>query len=342
MRCREYDRAIESFEEALDWNPRSIAAQLGLAWAYLEKNELDKAAVYARSVLEEYPEASNTHRARAHHFLGAAQAGKNERAAALENFALAMQLDSSKVEAYYARAMLYYRSGQFNEAIADLNVFLQAQPRARGVYRVRSMVYRAQRNFDRAIADADEMLRLGPPDALAYLERSTAHLGKGNAATALCDVEEAVRLEPQNGYALMARGRIREWQKHYSAAGADYEAALARGGEVRSAANLNTLAWFLATCADETLRDGARAIALAQEACQLSSWKYPPYLDTLAAAYAENGRFEEAVAFQQRATEEAEANSPSDSKSLPGYRTRLRHYLAKRRPLAETAEEIQF
>ena len=57
----------------------------------------------------------------------------------------------------------------------------------------------------------------------------------------------------------------------------------------------NDLAWLLATCPDNSVRNGQKAVELAQQAVQLSNGRSPEILDTLAAAYAEAGRFHEAV-----------------------------------------------
>ena len=57
----------------------------------------------------------------------------------------------------------------------------------------------------------------------------------------------------------------------------------------------NNLAWMLATCPDASLRNGPKAVELAQRAVQLSAGMSPQILDTLAAAYAEAGQFPEAI-----------------------------------------------
>ena len=64
---------------------------------------------------------------------------------------------------------------------------------------------------------------------------------------------------------------------------------------------LNNLAWLLATCSDSTVRDGTRAVQLAERGCNLTGYKMPVLLGTLAAAYAEAGRFGDAVTTAQNA-----------------------------------------
>src|SRR5439155_5213644 len=69
---------------------------------------------------------------------------------------------------------------------------------------------------------------------------------------------------------------------------------------------LNDLAWILATDSDDRLRNGSEAVTLAERACQLSDFKEPLIVGTLAAAYAEAGRFEEAVRTGEKAKGMAE------------------------------------
>jgi hypothetical protein len=64
---------------------------------------------------------------------------------------------------------------------------------------------------------------------------------------------------------------------------------------------MNNLAWSLATSADASLRNGERAVELGEQACELTQYKETVYIGTLAAAYAEAGRFDDAVATAQRA-----------------------------------------
>jgi len=100
-----------------------------------------------------------------------------------------------------------------------------------------------------------------------------AHVRDREYAAAVRAYEEAMRMKPDSGD--LAQSRPRRWVQ-------------------------NNLAWLLATAPDSTVRDGPRALALAE---QLVAWKHDDraYLDTFAAAYAELGRFEDAVRTQRRA-----------------------------------------
>ena len=65
----------------------------------------------------------------------------------------------------------------------------------------------------------------------------------------------------------------------------------------------NDLAWSFATCPEATSRNGTRAIEYATKACEMTEWKNGDFIDSLAAAYAESGQFQEAIKREQQALE---------------------------------------
>ena len=87
-------------------------------------------------------------------------------------------------------------------------------------------------------------------------------------------------------------GRTRE-------AVAQYREALRLNPNLTGA--LNNLAWILASNPNDDLRDGAEAVRLAERACELTHYGQPLFIGTLAAAYAESGRFPEAVTTAEKA-----------------------------------------
>jgi len=106
------------------------------------------------------------------------------------------------------------------------------------------------------------------------------------------------------GHVLVRKGRLDEAIAHY-------ETALRiQPTDVVTLANLS---WILATCPDPSLRNGSKAVELAQQAERFTEGKSPDVLEILSAAYAEAGRFTEAVATARQALE------LPDTKARPVY-----------------------
>jgi Flp pilus assembly protein TadD len=118
------------------------------------------------------------------------------------------------------------------------------------------------------------------------------------------------------GGLLCSAGQYREALAHLEAAYAE------NAGDVAVA---NNLAWLLATCPEAAYRDGPRALRLAEWACKATSYKSPPLLDSLAAAYAEVGRFDEAVRVTRQAIEIVRSSPKASTQTLE---SRLALYLA--------------
>ena len=102
---------------------------------------------------------------------------------------------------------------------------------------------------------------------------------------------------------------------------------------------VNNLAWVLATHENPQARNPAEAVELAERACKITHYERPETLDTLAAAYAAAGRFDEAVKIAEKAVELAVLSE--DTITRPDdIRRRLRLY-RERKPYHELAQPIR-
>jgi Flp pilus assembly protein TadD len=144
----------------------------------------------------------------------------------------------------------------------------------------------------------------------ACLNLSSALLREGQWDEAVASSEKALEIQPANSdahnnlaVAMAKKGRTREaifhWQK----------ALEIQPDKVGSQVSL---ARVLATSPDDSIRDGVRAVNLAEQALKLSGGRSPAILQTLAAAYAETGQFARAVETARRALEltTAQGNTP--------------------------------
>lgn len=152
---------------------------------------------------------------------------------------------------------------------------------------------------DEAMIHYQEAIRLEPNYADAYYNRGNVLFAKGNIEDAIADWEKTIQLQPNDadahtclGNALLRKGSLNEAIAHY-------ETALALAPE--DPRSRNNLAWILATSSDAKLRDGAKAVEFAQQAVAISGGREPQFVRTLAAAYAESGRFSESIAAAQQA-----------------------------------------
>ena len=198
--------------------------------------------------------------AKAHLNLGTALAKKGDSQSAIAAYEKALSIQSPYPSAHYNLGMALDDSGRIDEAIAHYQEAVQEDPHfAEAYYLLGNDLFRRSR-LDDAIAAYERALQSRP----AYPE-----------------------VENNIGLALLKEGRPGEAIAHW-------ENAVANESDFVPA--LNNLAWVLAAFPEASIRNGDKAVRLADRANQLSGSKDPAVLRTLAAAYAENGRFTEATA----------------------------------------------
>jgi Flp pilus assembly protein TadD len=152
---------------------------------------------------------------------------------------------------------------------------------------------------DEAMAHFEQAIKLQPDYAEAYYNRGNVLYAKGRIDEAITDFEKTLQLQPNHadahtglGNALLRKGALKEAIVHYN------EAMALAPQDPHCHSNLS---WVLATSSDASIRDGAKAVELARQAVSLSGGREPVFFRTLAAAYAETGRFSEAITTTKQA-----------------------------------------
>lgn len=144
-----------------------------------------------------------------------------------------------------------------------------------------------------------EALRINPAFPDTVMNMGTLLAIQGDVTNAVRYLQQSVQLAPESAecygklaVAFSEQGRIQEAVFSYR------ESLRLKPDQVPAC---NNLAWILATHPDAQLRNGSEAISLAEHACQLTRYKEPMLVGTLAAAYAEAGRFPEAASMAEKA-----------------------------------------
>ena len=180
--------------------------------------------------------------------------------------------------------------------------------------------------FDEAIGQFQQALAAVPESAEAHNGLGVALAQTGHPDEAVAHFEKAVAANPEYAEAHFNLGDTLYYLEHRAP-----EALAAWRAVLRIDPNhvpvLSQMAWVLATWPEASLRDGAQAVEFAERAAKLSGGREPAVLDALAAAYAEAGRWAEAVQSASQAM--ALAEQQQNRRLLEALQARMALYGAK-------------
>jgi len=228
-----------------------------------------------------------------------------DRAANIPEFVNVQPEQFAEIRQEFADYYTHYRAGTFYEqrhqytrAIEEFHKALNEKPdHVESLYLLASCLARLHREKE-AILYARKAIILIPNSAKIHSLLGALFSSTGQHGEALAHLQTAFKADP---------------------------------GDVTTASNL---AWVLATSPERVHRDGYRAVKLAEWACKATAYKSPPLLDTLAAAYAEAGQFDQAVQTTLKAIEIVRSNPKASTATLE---SRLELYKASM-PYHESAK----
>ena len=318
-----FSEAIEQYRSALRINPDYLVARNNLGSALASQGKSAEAIEQYRSALRinpDYPATRNN--------LGNALASQGKNAEAIEQYRSALLINP---DAAIARNNLGEAHNNLGNALASQGKISEAIEQYRNALRINPHLAKAHINLGLALASQGKSaeaieqyrsaLRIDPNLATVRIKLGLELASQGKIDEAIEQYRSALRINPYDATTHCKTGHLLCRRKDFGAAIEQYEQAIRLYQNYPEAKN--NLAWLLATCPDASLRDGHRAVELALSTEQLSGSGNASVLDTLAAAYAEAGRYPEAVKTARRALELAGSGPIADDirKHLELYQT---------------------
>ena len=256
---------------------------------------------------------------------------------ALADFNAAVSLDGENWKAVHNRGVSFAVAKKLDEALADFSRVIELKADYQNAWFNRAEIHYELSQNDKAIADYSEVIRLAPDDAGAYTSRGHAYFETRKYRQAFEDYNRTVELQPRSSEAHANRGDAYASVGQWEQAAADYRRAI--GLDNQNARAYQSAAWLMATCPDEDYRNQELALQTAERAVKLAGDADYKYLDTLAAAQATAGQFDEAQQTLQRAIEKAPpAAAESLQQRLALYKGQQPYRAELKRPTADSAE----
>jgi tetratricopeptide (TPR) repeat protein len=236
VRERRLDEALKNFNEAIEQNPTSFIAYVGLAGllatngsvnelvAVLERAEsafpTDSPPVFLfrglRAIVEnDFEDAAtnldrppNSAASAAWRMAGTLLRLMSKYDQALISFSRAVELDPKNFDGWYFRGNVLTHLGRYEEALESFDRGIQLEPDSYKALYARAQTLETLGRHADAILSLDRALEVNPNEAQGWLLRSTLHQDIENSPEALASIEKACELEPESYFALLSKSRL--------------------------------------------------------------------------------------------------------------------------------------
>jgi tetratricopeptide (TPR) repeat protein len=291
------DQAIIRFRISLAIQPDDAEAQQNLGAALAKKGLVDEAIMRFQKALAIRPNFAEAHR-----HLGDALLRKGRSDEAILHFQKAVAIRPDLAELHDALGSALLQKGRADEAAIQFQQTVQIHPDDDQAHYNLGIALRQLGQPDEALLEFQKAAAIRPDFAEAQNNLGNSLFQKGRLDEAITHLRKALETRPDFaqahfnlGNALVRKGQVDE-------AIVQFQKVLAITPDaVEPRRNLARVAWRLATSPNPALRNGTKAVAIAQQTDELAHGSDPMMAGILAAAYAEAGQFYQAVASAQYA-----------------------------------------
>jgi len=302
---KRYQEAIGYLQEALRLRPGTAEPHNNLGIALTELGRYDEALGHLQEAVQVRPDFTS-----AHYRLGVLYSKMNRLDEAEDEYLAALRYGPPTREACFELGLVWEHQGKRRQACTAYRDALRIDPDYAYAHNNLANLLAEDGKLDEAIRHYRQAVAADPRLEAAHRNLAVLLRRAGDIQGAIQHLRSAAELEPTRantwldlGETLMSAGRYGEAIE-----------AFRHGLEVQpeNVGLGNALAWLLATCPEAQWRDGAQAVRISERVVGKTDRKRPDILDTLAAAYAEVGRFDDAVRVAKEAVTLAQAGTDSN------------------------------
>lgn len=315
-----YEESERYFRQALRLKPGFLEAQSNLGLALTELHRYEEAELALQEALRIKPDYGKALYCLGHLYYKMKKLAESE-----EYFHRAILAEPTMAEAYYDLGTLLLEQGRRDEAIQCYRLALSLQPDYALVNGNLAKILVDEGKLDEAIPLYERALRASPKLAELHYNLGVTYRDVGRLEEAIRQLRAANELNPRLAEAYLELGKTLAKAHRYGEAIETFR----RGLEVEPRHMImgNEMAWLMATVPEARLRNAPQAIQIGERLAELTSRQEPKPLDTLAAAYADAGRFDDAVATAREAL--ARAGALNQSNLVAAISIRLKNYEAR-------------
>jgi len=291
------DEATVCFQKAVALRPDFAEAHRNLGDSLLRKGQVDEAILQFQKAVAIRPDLAKPHRNLADALL---QKGKVDEA--ILQFQEALEMDPDEDKTHYDLGIALLQKGQMDDALLEFQKEAALRPNFAEAQNNLGYCLLQKGSVDEAVAHLRKALEIQPDYAQAHYNLGNALLQKGQVDEAIVQFQRMLALQPDIAAAHNSLGKALLEKRRVDEAILEFKKALAlQPGSVDARRNLAGIAWRLATSTNVALRNGTKAMELARQTDQITRGTDPTMAAILAAACAEGGKFDQAIAAGRRA-----------------------------------------